>query len=86
MPVTLGSDVLFDSDALRGRRIGVVANPASIDGSFRHVIDRAASAPDATLAAIFGPQHGFRADVQDNMIESPHVEDRRRRVPVYLAL
>jgi uncharacterized protein YbbC (DUF1343 family) len=83
MPVTLGSDVLFASGALRGRRIGVVANPASTDGAFRHVVDRAAGAPGVTLAAIFGPQHGFRADLQDNMIESPHVEDPRRRVPVY---
>ncbi len=36
-----------------------------------------------TLAAIFGPQHGFRSDVQDNMIESPHAHDCARRVPVY---
>ncbi len=83
MPVTLGSDALFDSGILVGRRVGVVANPASVDGSFRHVVDRAAAAPGVTLAAIFGPQHGFRADVQDNMIESPHVEDPKRRVPVY---
>jgi uncharacterized protein YbbC (DUF1343 family) len=83
MAVILGSDLLFESGRLRGRRVGVVANPASVDGSFRHVVDRAAAAPGVTLAAIFGPQHGFRADVQDNMIESPHVEDRRRRVPVY---
>jgi uncharacterized protein YbbC (DUF1343 family) len=83
MSVSLGSDVLFDSGALRGRRIGVVANPASVDGAFRHVVDRAAGAPDVTLAAIFGPQHGFRADVQDNMIESPHGADPKRRVPVY---
>jgi uncharacterized protein YbbC (DUF1343 family) len=83
MAVILGSDLLFDSTALRGRRIGVVANPASVDGSFRHVIDRAATAEGVALAAIFGPQHGFRADVQDNMIESPHVEDPKRRVPVY---
>ena len=83
MSVTLGSDRLFDSGALKGRRIGVVANPASVDGSFRHVVDRAASARDATLAAVFGPQHGFRADLQDNMIESPHARDPRRRVMVY---
>jgi uncharacterized protein YbbC (DUF1343 family) len=83
MPVTLGSDVLFASGALGGRRIGVVANPASIDGAFRHVVDRAAGAPGMALAAIFGPQHGFRADLQDNMIESPHVEDSKRSVPVY---
>jgi uncharacterized protein YbbC (DUF1343 family) len=83
MPVRLGSDRLFDSPALEGRRVGVVANPASIDASFRHVIDRVALARGTTLAAIFGPQHGFRADVQDNMIESPHGRDARRAVPVY---
>jgi uncharacterized protein YbbC (DUF1343 family) len=83
MAVILGSDTLFDSDALRGRRVGVVANPASVDGSFRHVVDRVAAAPGVTLAAVFGPQHGFQADLQDNMIESPHVEDPKRRVPVY---
>jgi uncharacterized protein YbbC (DUF1343 family) len=81
--VTLGSDALFESDVLRGRRFGVVANPASVDGSFGHVVDGAAAAPGATLAAIFGPQHGFRADGQDNMIESPHADDPKRRVPVY---
>jgi uncharacterized protein YbbC (DUF1343 family) len=46
-------------------------------------VDRAASAPGVTLAAVFGPQHGFRADLQDNMIETPHARDARRRVPVY---
>jgi uncharacterized protein YbbC (DUF1343 family) len=81
--ITLGSSRLFDSGALKGRRIGVVANPASIDGSFRHVVDRAASAQGVTLAAVFGPQHGFRADLQDNMIESRHARDARRRVMVY---
>ena len=83
MPVRLGTDLLLASGDLRGRRVGVVANPASIDGSFGHIVDRLASAPDVTLAAVFGPQHGFRADLQDNMIESPHVQDARRRVPVY---
>ena len=40
-------------------------------------------ADGVTLGAIFGPQHGFRSDVQDNMIETPHGNDCRRRVPVY---
>lgn len=79
----LGSDILIDSGALRGRRVGVVCNPASIDGEFRHVIDRLTADGRVTLAAIFGPQHGVRADLQDNMVESPHAEDGRRRVPVY---
>ncbi len=74
MPVRLGSDLLLESGALRGRRVGVVCNPASIDGAFRHIVDRLAAAPALTLAAIFGPQHGFRSDVQDNMIETPHAE------------
>jgi uncharacterized protein YbbC (DUF1343 family) len=81
--VALGSDLLFESGRLRGRRIGLVANPASVDGSFRHVVDRAASAAGVTLAAVFGPQHGFRANLQDNMIETPHARDERRRVPVH---
>jgi len=80
--VLLGSDVLFDKQLLRGRTVGVVCNPASIDARFRHVVDRAAEA-GVTVGAIFGPQHGFRSDLQENMIESPHGDDRRRRVPVY---
>ncbi len=83
MDVILGSDILLDSGALGGKRVGVVCNPASIDGAFRHIVDRLAEADGVTLAAIFGPQHGFRADLQDNMIESPHARDVRRRVPVY---
>jgi uncharacterized protein YbbC (DUF1343 family) len=42
-----------------------------------------AAADGVTLAAIFGPQHGFRSDVQDNMVETPHRDDPRRRVPIY---
>jgi uncharacterized protein YbbC (DUF1343 family) len=83
MSVRLGIDRLIDSGAVRGQRVGVICNPASIDGSFRHTIDRLAAAPGVTLAAVFGPQHGFRSDVQDNMIETPHAEDASRRVPIY---
>jgi uncharacterized protein YbbC (DUF1343 family) len=81
--VRLGVDVLLDSRRLRGARTGVVANHASIDGRYRHVVDRVAKADGVTLAAIFGPQHGFRSDVQDNMIETAHAQDASRRVPVY---
>lgn len=89
MPVTLpggvrlGSDVLIASGRLRGARVGVVCNHASVDHAFRHVVDRLAAADGLRLAAIFGPQHGVRSDVQDNMVETPHGEDASRRVPVY---
>jgi uncharacterized protein YbbC (DUF1343 family) len=44
------------------------------------------SDPEINVAALFGPQHGFRSDVQDNMIETPHAEFEagpRKRVPLY---
>lgn len=82
MAVVLGSDVLFDRDLVRGRTVGVVCNPASVGPGFQHVLERAA-ASNVRIGAIFGPQHGFRSDVQDNMIETAHATDARRRVPVY---
>ena len=83
MRVRLGSERILDSSALDGQRVGVVCNPASVDGELRHIADRLAGHPRARLAAIFGPQHGFQSDVQDNMIETPHGRDEVRRVPVY---
>src|SRR5262245_39249222 len=83
MPMTLGSEALLQSDQLNGKRVGVVCNPASVDRQLRHIADRLAGHSGCTLAAIFGPQHGFRSDVQDNMIETRHAHDEVRRVPVY---
>ena len=81
--IRLGSDLLLSSSRLKGARVGVVCNHASLDRGFLHIVDRLAAAPDVTLAAIFGPQHGFRSDVQDNMIETAHTNDVTRKVPVY---
>jgi uncharacterized protein YbbC (DUF1343 family) len=81
--VRLGSDLLFSSGRLTGTRVGIVCNHATVDYGFVHVVDRLAAAGEVRLSAIFGPQHGFRSDVQDNMIETPHRDDPGRRVPVY---
>jgi uncharacterized protein YbbC (DUF1343 family) len=86
--VRLGSDVLLASRRLDGLRIGIVCNHASIDRGFQHIVDRLAGDGKVTVGAIFGPQHGFRSDVQDNMIETPHNEltkggEATLRVPVY---
>jgi uncharacterized protein YbbC (DUF1343 family) len=83
MRVTLGTERLLNDGMLRGLRVGVVCNPASIDGGYQHIADRLAAAPGVSLAAIFGPQHGFRSDLQDNMIETGHGHDGVRGVPVY---
>jgi len=83
--VALGVDRLLGPDRrlLEGRRVGIVCNPASVDAAFRHTADRLVEDPEITVTALFGPQHGFRSDVQDNMIETPHARDARRRVPVF---
>src|SRR5439155_26009219 len=81
--VRRGSERLLASAALYGTRVGIVCNPASVDAELRHIADRAAAHPRARLAALFGPQRGFRSDVQDNMIETRHGRDEIRRVPVY---
>lgn len=82
MTVT-GLSTLVASGRLADMRVGLVANPSSIDGSFAHAADVLWEAPGVTLAALFGPQHGFHSTLQDNMIETPHAEDARRHVPVY---
>lgn len=81
----LGIDRLLGADRslIEGRRVGIVCNPASIDGALRHTVDRLVDDPGINVTAIFGPQHGFRSDLQDNMIETPHARDARRRVPIF---
>ncbi len=83
MSVQPGCERLLASSSLDGKRVGLVCNPASVDSRIRHFADLFAQQPRMTLAALFGPQHGFRSDVQDNMIETRHGRDEVRRVPVY---
>lgn len=86
MPVIAGLDVLLDAlragHPLHGARVGLVCNPSSVDAHLVHAADRLAAAP-LRLGALFGPQHGLRSDLQDNMIETPHTRDAARRVPAY---
>src|SRR5438309_2649213 len=81
--IALGSERLLASNRLDGARVGIVCNPASVDRELAQVADRLAAHPPARPAATFGPQHGFRSDVQDNMIETRHAHDEIRRVPIY---
>ena len=83
--VTPGIDRLLTAERrlIEGRRVGLLCNPASIDAKFQHTADRLFEDRDVTLAALFGPQHGFRSNLQDNMIETPHAQDCRRKVPIF---
>ncbi len=84
-PCRCGLDRLFDGAVrpYRGARAGLIANPASVDAAFVHAAEKFAQCPELRLTALFGPQHGARADRQDNMIESPDDFDARLGVPVH---
>lgn len=81
----LGLEKLLNErlDLLRGARVGLICNQASVDHEWRHAADLFRDQRDFRLTALFGPQHGIRGEVQDNMVETPHTFDPETRVPVY---
>jgi len=82
----LGIDRLLEERALqkrlKGRRIGLLAHPASVTRELAHSLDALAAA-GLQPAVAFGPQHGLRGDKQDNMVESPDFTDPVHRILVY---
>ena len=68
---------------LTGKRIALLAHPASVTQDLTHTLDALASLPKLQLCAAFGPQHGLRGDKQDNMIESPDYIDPQLGIPVF---
>jgi uncharacterized protein YbbC (DUF1343 family) len=82
-----GIDRLLDEPALRkpltGKRVALLAHPASLTQDFVHSLDALAALGDLKLSTAFGPQHGLRGDKQDNMVESTDFVDPRLRIPVF---
>ena len=82
-----GLDCLLDDPALRrplaGRRVALLAHPASVTRTLVHALDALAGLGDVRLTAAFGPQHGLRGDKQDNMVESPDFIDPVHRIPIF---
>jgi uncharacterized protein YbbC (DUF1343 family) len=68
---------------LAGRRVALLAHPASVTSDLGHSLDSLAALDDLKLVAAFGPQHGLRGDKQDNMIESPDFTDPVHGIPVH---
>ncbi len=68
---------------LAGRRVALLAHPASVTEDLTHSLDALARCDDINLTAAFGPQHGLRGDKQDNMIESPDYVDPVHEIPVF---
>ncbi len=69
--------------ALQGRRVALLAHPASVTATLAHSLDALAALGEVHLTAAFGPQHGLRGDKQDNMVESRDFLDPLRGIPVY---
>jgi uncharacterized protein YbbC (DUF1343 family) len=83
-PVILGVEKLLeDPRQLRRARVGLICNQASVNHQFVHAADLFNEHTGINLTALFGPQHGIRGDVQDNMIETEHSVDRQTRLPIY---
>jgi uncharacterized protein YbbC (DUF1343 family) len=68
---------------LAGRRVALLAHPASLTADLTHSLDALAACEDIKLTAAFGPQHGLRGDKQDNMIETADFTDPIHGVPVF---
>ncbi len=67
---------------LEGKRVALLAHPASVTEDLTHSLD-ALIASGLNVSAVFGPQHGVRGDLQDNMMESPDFTDPTYNIPVF---
>lgn len=85
--IQFGLDRLLQDPELRrplaGKRVALLAHPASVTRDLTHSLDALAALPDLQLSAAFGPQHGLRGDKQDNMVESPDYVDPLHGIPVF---
>src|SRR5262249_59954151 len=87
MTMKFGIDRFITERTLRrpliGKRVALLAHPASVTADLVHSLDALAACGDIRIAAAFGPQHGLRGDKQDNMIESPHFKDPVHHIPIF---
>lgn len=84
-PLKVGLEVLLQDvpEVMRGKRVGLICNQSSVNHTFEHAADLLHEHSAFKLTALFGPQHGIRGDVQDNMIETEHGMDRKTGLPVH---
>ena len=85
MNVIPGLEILLGNrlDLLRGKRIGILSNPTSVDRKLHHIVDLLWGHREITVTTLMGPQHGGRGETQDNMIEWQDYRDPVTDLPVY---
>jgi uncharacterized protein YbbC (DUF1343 family) len=84
MPVRTGLD-LFEKRwpaHLKGARVGLLVHPASVNKRLDHAVDLFMRSRKCKLISLFGPQHGFLGETQDNMVEWKGFRDRKTGLPV----
>jgi uncharacterized protein YbbC (DUF1343 family) len=83
--IKLGLEKVLDEkiDVLRNLRVGLICNQASVNHEFQHAADLFKDNVQINLVKLFGPQHGIRGDVQDNMIETSHGIDQTTGLPIF---
>ncbi len=68
---------------LRGYRLGLLSNQASLDSRLNPAREVISELLPGQLKALFGPQHGFGGEDQDNMVETDHSYDKELRIPIF---
>lgn len=68
---------------LNDQKLALLAHPASTNQNLVHSLDLIASCKELNLTTIFGPQHGFKGDKQDNMIESNNQTHPKYNIPIF---
>jgi uncharacterized protein YbbC (DUF1343 family) len=85
--IKFGIDRLLSEADLRrelaGKRVALVAHPASVTAGLQHSLDALIATGDVNVTAAFGPQHGLKGDKQDNMVESEDYIDPVHDIPVF---
>ncbi len=71
-----------EPSVLRGKRVGLIANPTAVDTDLVHAVDLLFESPHVDLAALFGPEHGLRSEAQD-MIAVDELRDPRTGLVVH---
>ena len=84
-PVQTGLERFIENpdNWISGHRLGLLCNPASVDRNYTHARLLINKRCKGKLVALYAPQHGFFAEKQDNMIESPHTTDPILGIPVF---
>lgn len=84
-PIKLGLEKVLENPEkyFGNQRIGLICNQATVNHQFQHAADLFFEHPEINLTTLFGPQHGIRGDVQDNMIETEHSVDAQTELPIY---